>query len=39
MAKRNNIIGLVWQILLALIIVLIDRATKLYVIGNCALGE
>ena len=39
MAKRKNIIGLVWQILLALVIVLIDRVTKMYVIGNCALGE
>ena len=39
MAKRKNIIGLVWLILLALVIVLIDRVTKMYVIGNCALGE
>lgn len=39
MAKRKNIIGLLWQILLALVIVLIDRVTKMYVIGNCALGE
>ena len=39
MVKRKNIIGLAWQILLALVIVLIDRVTKMYVIGNCALGE
>ena len=37
--KRKTAIDLIWQILLAVAIVVADRAMKLYIIANCTTGE
>lgn len=37
--KKKSIINLVWQIALALILVVADRIVKLYIVANCRVGE
>lgn len=37
--KRKNVTDLIWQIILAVFIVVCDRAVKLYIIANCHPGE
>ena len=37
--KKKTVTDLIWQILLAVLIIVSDRAVKLYIIANCRQGE
>ncbi len=37
--KKKTLTGLIWQILLAALIIVSDRAVKLYIVANCRQGE
>lgn len=37
--KKKTVTDLIWQILLAILIIVSDRAVKLYVVANCRQGE
>lgn len=37
--KRKTLTDLLWQILLAVFVIVSDRAVKLYIIANCRQGE
>lgn len=37
--KKKTVTDLIWQILLAVLIIVSDRAVKLYIVANCRQGE
>lgn len=37
--KKKTVRDLIWQILLAVLIIVSDRAVKLYIVANCRQGE
>ena len=37
--KKKTVTDLIWQILLAALIIVSDRAVKLYIVANCRQGE
>lgn len=37
--KKKTVTDLIWQILLAILIIVSDRAVKLYIVANCRQGE
>lgn len=37
--KRKTVINLIWQILLTVLVVVVDRAVKLHIVKNCIVGE
>lgn len=37
--KKKSVTDLIWQILLAVLIIVSDRAVKIYIVANCRQGE
>lgn len=37
--KKKTVINLIWQVLLAVLIVVLDRVVKIHIVKNCRVGE
>ena len=37
--KKKTVINLIWQILLTVLVVVVDRTIKLHIVKNCIVGE